>query len=237
MLSRFATLGGAPTDPYWANVSYLLVGNGANGTTTNIKDSSSNNLAVTIFGNTVISTTQSKYGSGSVYFDGSGDYINIAGSSATNLTGVNFTIECWLYAITIGTTVAYKIFNWDSPNDYLLEVTRLSNTTFSLGVYCGGVYIVSSSSSPANCNQWNYITFVRNGNTGIFFINGVLINSVAFAPTSTGSNSGTSIGMGNNYPGSYYLNGYIYDLRITKGVARYTASFTPPTGPLPTTGP
>ena len=56
MLSRFATLGGLPGDPYWANVSYLLVGNGANGTTTNIKDSSSNNLTTTITGNTVIST-------------------------------------------------------------------------------------------------------------------------------------------------------------------------------------
>ena len=98
MLSRFATLGGAATDPYWANVSYLLVGNGANGTTTNIKDSSSNNATTTIVGNTVISTAQSKFGTGSsVVFDGSGDYLTYPSNTIYAFGTGDFTIECWVY--------------------------------------------------------------------------------------------------------------------------------------------
>ncbi len=104
-------MGGAPTDPYWNNVSLLLVGNGANGTTTNIKDSSKNNVAITIVNDTKISTGQSKYGSGSIYFDGTGDRLLPTASSLFSFGTGDFTVEGWVFSISNA-----KIFSNGSPS-------------------------------------------------------------------------------------------------------------------------
>ena len=232
MLSRFATLGGAPTDPYWANVSYLLVGNGANGTTTNIKDSSSNNIATTIFGNTVISTAQSKFGSGSVYFDGSNDYLSLPSTSLLSFGTGDFTLEFWIYVSSLPTTYP-MIVAWQTPNQYL-GVAKQSPTSYKVAYrLIQNPDSYRESVTVLNTGSWNYIAASKSGSTLNYYINGSLDTTV----TETGPMGGSSlvtIGYSSNYPSNYFLDGYIYDLRITKGVARYSGStMTVPTAALP----
>ena len=232
MLSRFATLGGGG-DPYWANVSYLLVGNGANGTTTNIKDSSSNNVTTTITGNTVISTAQSKYGSGSVYFDGAGDYLT--GTSGSNFvfgTG-DFTIEMWVYLLS------------SKPNPALFDtrdigitngIVVLFDAANKLWLYDGTIY--ASSTNSVTLNSWNYVAVSRVSGVIKTYINGT--SGFSQTITTNLSGSGCLIGTVRPVPNdpTFNFNGYMYDLRITKGVGRYTGSTMPvPSAPLPTTGP
>lgn len=233
MLSRFATLGGEPGDPYWANVSYLLVGNGANGTTTNIKDSSSNNIATTIFGNTVISTTQSKYGSGSVYFDGNGDYLRLSSGSQFSFGTGDFTVEGWFYQTAVNTyPLAFEI-------DHLAPggiAFFLSNGSIIQAYYTvsGGVGGFMGSANAPSLNTWNHIAWVKNGTSFKIYVNGVAGANSTY-PASLSVNGANEVFVGSHGGVSaYYFSGYIYDLRITKGVARYTANFTPPTAAMPT---
>ena len=227
MLSRFATTGGSG-DPYWANVSYLLVGNGANGTTTNIKDSSSNNLATTISGNTAITTSQSKYGSGSVYFDGSGDYLTLASTSLLTFGTGAFTVEMWFYQTV--TTDYEQLFV--TCNSYLTSgcfrlYTGPSNNKLEVSV---DTRILLNPVTTFLNNTWNYVAVCRAGSTLTMYLNGVNIASITDTTSFISNNS--MIGGVNGGLGPF--SGYIYDLRVTKGVARYSGStMTVPTAPLP----
>ncbi len=232
MLSRFATLGGAATDPYWNNVSYLLVGNGANGTTTNIKDSSSNNLATTINGNTVISTAQSKYGSGSVYFDGIGDYLSYSANTVLDFGTGNFTIEGWVYPTSNATD--WFFISAIGGGGLFFGSTVLAGAT---GIGIGRVAVAWDFTSGVflATNKFSYMVVSRSGNTFRFYVDGASIGTTTISSSYNLSTGGMSVG---SQGASYYLTGYIYDLRVTKGIARYTGStMTVPTGPLPTTGP
>jgi hypothetical protein len=234
MLSRFSTLGGAPTDPYWTSVSYLLVGNGANGTTTNIVDSSSNNVSNTITGSVVISTAQSKFGTGSsVYFPGSSSCLALTSAGALCAFGSGaFTIEGWLYL----------------PNTSIMQFIYDSRPTGTQGLYptiyiLGGVMylfanslnLITSSSIPAN--QWFYFAVSKSSGSTRLYIAGTQSGST-YTDSNTYLNGSDKPFIGSS---AYYiagvdspLNGYLYDLRITKGVGRYTGStMSVPTAPLP----
>ena len=87
-----------------------------------------------------------------------------------------------------------------------------------------------SSSSSVPIDTWTHLAASRGGGTVRLFIDGVVVSS-GVLPVNL-SDAATLIGYRNaSYNG--YLNGYIDDLRITKGVARYTANFTPPTAAFP----
>ena len=88
-------------DPFYSAVSMLLPMDGTNGSTT-FTDSSLNAITVTAVGNAQVSTTQAKYGGASAYFDGSGDYLDTAGTGIATAFGTgDFTIEFWYYPLSV----------------------------------------------------------------------------------------------------------------------------------------
>jgi hypothetical protein len=232
MLSRFAATGGGG-DPYWANVSYLLVGNGANGTTTNIKDSSSNNIGTTIFGNTVISTSQSKYGGSSVFFDGIEDYLKCATSSGFTFGTGDFTIEFWMRANSIGPNVQILYDMRPSVSGaYPVIYTAIAG---NLNFFVDGSNVITGATITTG--SWQYVALCRaSGQTKLFLDGSQTGSTYADSNNYLGGANRPYIG-GEGLGGGYNFNGYLYDLRVTKGVARYTSNFTPPTAPLPTYGP
>ena len=229
MLSRFATLGGGG-DPYWANVSYLLVGNGANGTTTNIKDSSSNNVTTTITGSPVISTAQNKFGSGSVYFNNAigTNYLSLANNTNFNYGTSDFTIEFWVYIPTFSQSYMFA-YSDGNINNYIAFI-QVSTSSYKIEVYNGVQDYNGSVYMPTA--GWNFVAISRVSGILKTYINGVLDTNAVFG--SFGSSSNTpKIAYSLSYPvGNGLL--YLYDFRITTGVARYTGStMTVPTAPLP----
>ena len=101
-LAFLGAVGGVERDPFFANVSLLLHGDGTNGSTT-IVDSSPSPKTVTAVGDAKISTAQSKFGGASIGFDGSGDSLAAPASISHFGTG-DFTIELWIYRNNAGTS-------------------------------------------------------------------------------------------------------------------------------------
>lgn len=161
----------------------------------------------------------------------------------------NFTIECWVYIPSSATFV---------ENECPIFAAGVQNTSPTQGGWNFSLF----NSSPAalrleNCltngtapnslfsfpstlprDTWFHIAICRSGTTCYGFYNGTLLG------TSTGL-SGSALTNPNNKPvmiGSsasatvqnyFKMTGYIEELRVTKGIARYTASFTPPTRAFP----
>jgi hypothetical protein len=229
---QFAATG--PTDPYFSNVSLLLHGDGTNGSTT-IVDSSPSPKTVTAFGDAQISTAQSKFGGASIAFDGNSDYFSVPSSVDFEFGSGNFTIEFFAYINTYGTITAFISRSmWSGANGgtpwivfALSEKIYFSVTDNATGAW--GLSGAGGVSAPTG--QWNHIAVVRNGSSFNAYVNGVAGTAKTFAGAIQPSNSSLISGVYNNTLGS--VNGYIDDLRITKGVARYTSNFTPPTAPFP----
>lgn len=212
-------------DPYYSAVSLLLPMDGADGSTT-FTDASSSALAVTPTGNTQISTSQSKFGGASGYFDSTTGSISFPSTAFTLGTG-DFTIECWIYPLSWGTSPNQPVIVGSGNNG---AVFYLSNTgKLWIGQYGVSNYANSTASVPLN--TWTHVAVSRSGTSVKLFINGVI--------DGTGSSSATLNGVATPKIGvdpsnsAQKFNGYIDDFRISR-FARYTSTFTPPTQAHPT---
>jgi hypothetical protein len=217
-------------DPQFGSVSLLLHGNGTNGSTT-ITDSSSNALTLTRGGSAppVISTAQSKFGGASIFLNGSVaiSYLDIPASSLFSFPS-DFTFECWIYVLTQGAGFGSSVIE-TAGNFTNGLVLRGDGTQTNWAWTVGGSGI---SGGALTLNAWNHLAVSRSGSTIRVFRDGVqqgtATNSTPISPTGGASRIGDGI-----LVPSRQVNGYIDDLRITKGIARYTANFTPPTAQFP----
>jgi hypothetical protein len=170
-----------------------------------------------------ISTSVKKFGTGSLAFDGTGDWLYSPTTTQFN-PSKPFTIEFWTYPISYASNVAW--INGNS-NAFYIE-------TFSSVIYVGDGANNIISGSPPTVNVWTHVALSFDGTTYRLFYNGV---SQGTSTTLLQSNTLTAWYIGAKYDGSRPFNGYIDDLRITKGYARYTANFTAPTAAFFDTGP
>ena len=217
-LSQIAVPVGTTTgDVYYPQTSLLMHFNGTNGSTT-MTDNSKNNLTVTSNNGAAISTAQSKFGGSSVLFDGTNDYLSIPDNTPLVLSGGSYTIECWIRPT--GNYADYNTIIAKRAASSAWQV-YLNITTGFLSFYDG---TERNSSVTPTANVWSHIAAVYNGSTINLYLNGVSVLSNAVGNTDYSS----PIYIG-SYSTSQYFNGYIDELRITKGIARYTSNFTPST--------
>ena len=177
-------------------------------------------------GNAQISTAQSKFGGASMYFDNSGDYLLIPSSTKTDFGTSDFTIEAWIRPSTVA-GIETIVSQWNGSGLYF--AVNGAKLKFVPYVNTAPIFIAESTTTIA-VDTWYHVAVTRDGNTFRLFVNGVLEDTVTNTVSLT-SSIDTYIGRWQGYSRDY--GGYIDDLRITKGVARYTASFTPPTSALP----
>ena len=232
-LNNIVLTGTTTGDAYYPQVAALLHFDGVNGSTT-ITDNSKNVLTVASNNGAVISTAQSKFGGSSVFLDGTDDYVTVADNTGFDFGAGDFTIEYWEYRTSSGT---------QSP---ILSRNTISSTLYLVGWYEPSTikfYASSNGSSwdvaegvsmgTLTTNVWKHYAVTRNGNTFRTFENGIQISTFTSAATfSTGSGS-LQIGKYSTY---YFKGGYIDEMRITKGYARYTGNFTPSTTAFSNTG-
>ena len=168
------------------------------------------------------------YDTYSAYFDGTGDYLSVPSNAAFVFGTGDFTIEAWVY-LASGTTGT--IFDNRTGTTSTHPVLYFPSSATTMQYYIAGAGAITSGSFTF-LNRWVHVALCRaSGSTRMFF-NGVQTGST-YADTTNYSTSGTVYtGAGASPVGTNPLNGYISNLRVVKGTALYTTTFTPSTTPL-----
>jgi hypothetical protein len=229
--------GAAGIDPYLAQTKLLLLGNGSGGSTS-FPDSSPSARTITAYGNAQVDATTKKYGSGSITLDGTGDYLDTPNSADFDFGSGDFTLEAWVY-INAGSGTARPILtnrpSGGSANGFMFYLSSTERCSFQCWD-AGGASICNLVSSGSNLPNatWQHFAATRQGSDIRIFQDGAHVGTASSATAIGASVSplliGTDVGFGLTH-----WNGRFDDIRVTKGVARYTAGYTPPTAELPTT--
>lgn len=201
----------------------LLHMNGANNSTS-ILDLT--NKVIVVNGNSTISTAQSRFNESSLFLNTG----TIRIPSATNefaFTG-DFTCEGWFYLLETSSSVG-SIFFYLATNEGVNRVQCGLNNAGRLWVELLGHGVVLNDSNNYPLNSWNHVAFTRENNIVRIFLNGLKVAEAVRSGTFGQPGHITLGGLGatNRY------NGYMDEVRITKGLARYTTNFTPTNKPFP----
>lgn len=211
----------APALPTVANTSLLL-----NFTSSGVIDSTGRNVLETV-ADAKVTTNLKKYGNGSYYFDGTGDYMYVMGNSTELAFGAgDFTIEFWMYTSNAAQSAVLYDSRPSATQGLYPTIYIASNILYyynnSADRITGGTLVN---------NTWHHVALARSGTSTKMFLDGTQVGSTYTDSSNYLNSSGKPIIGNNNGPTSPYL-GYISDLRITKGYARYTANFTVPSEPF-----
>lgn len=209
------------TDPYYDQVSLLLHFDGTHGSTT-FTDSSPRAKSALAVGEAALTTAQMRFGSACLSL--SGGYVDIPTSADFGFGTGEYTIELWVKTVQNGSYTLLRIRNGGGQIDLDLGVVMFSTGAVSL-----------EGSIPVNDGQWHHIAVTRGPDYVRLFVDGIQEQQDStlwevFPP------SDITLGalIEEDEPVRHFI-GQVDELRITKGVARYTAAFTPPTGPFPPT--
>jgi len=225
-----------PTAPLTAITNtQLLLG----GTNAGIFDNAAKNDLETV-GTAQVSTAVTKFGTGSMSFDGTGDWLAFPPTPQLQFASGDFTIELWAN-FSVSTSGADYIFVIQGLSGFISNAgfaflrhnsNKLRFIYTDDGTGSSGYKICNSTNDfLPTTNVWYHLAVTRNGNTFRLFIDGVQVGSSTLTTSIFNSTRQITIGADSNAAGAF--NGYLDDLRITKGVARYTTNFTPPTEPFP----
>ena len=181
------------------------------------------------FGQVYVDTSVKKFGTGSARFLGGGENLSLAASADFNFGTGDWTIDAWAYWVNNG-VASQGIMGLGDDN----------STTGAWGFYFNSSGVISyewndgsdhnKTGGSITAGSWNHLAVIKYGNNLYIAVNGVLS-----APTDV---TGKSFGEGTDalvfgyatYAGvKYYSMCNIDELRISKGIARWTANFTPPT--------
>ena len=207
-------------DPYaWKNVLALpLVGSNTDESANINVNSSAKTLAVA--GNTSPRGNSNHYGS-SYYFDGTGDYLGATSNADFAMGTGDFTLECWVYRDSAsaftnfiatrgapGTSAGYTFGAQSNANGNDIEF------------YTDGLQLNGGTQFITN-EKWHHVAVTRSGTNLSCFVNGILSQTV----TNSQNFSNTSLAIGiTNDASQGPLTGYLQDIRVYKGVAKYSAS-------------
>jgi hypothetical protein len=214
-----------PTAPLTAitNTSLLL-----SGTNAGIVDNAIKSDSITV-GATQVNTSVVKYGTGSISFNGTTSVLNFPNNPYYAFGTGSFTIESWVYPNSV--TALQSLIDTRSTatatTGILISITALGFISVTVNNA-----ILFTSSTGITISAWTHVAVVKSGTTITLYLNGTkpLIGSGTSSTSLTDQflRLGASAGTAANF-----YNGYLDEVRITNGVARYTADFTAPTAAFP----
>lgn len=206
----------------------MLHCDGDDGSTT-FTDSSASANAITKNGNAQLDTAQKKYGTTSALFDGAGDYLSATGAGWDFGSGV-FTLDMWVYVNSAAARTAYMSTLQSVPASRLGWSIHCGTGYLGFRYYkAGNVNVEVARTDDTMTGGWHHLAIVKRG-TGATDL-GIAVNGV-FEWVATGNftiASSETLVIGREFADfdNYYLNGWLDEIRVSKGIARWTADFTP----------
>ena len=225
-------------DASFSNVSLLLHGDGTGST---IVDSSATPKTVTAYGSATQSAAQSQWGGKSFAFDGTTNcYLQSAANAAFDFGSSDMTIEFWFRSTQSTAFAALMTREWGSTPYTGGWTIMMNGATGGLTIYWADAstsnVFMSSSATTHRDGQWHHFAWTRSGTTHSMYLDGTRITTTT-SSTNFGTGKQLTIGSDQTFSGRYF-NGFIDDIRITKGTARYTGTtITVPTAAFPDVGP
>jgi hypothetical protein len=215
-----------PTAPLTAITNTALLCNMTNAA---IIDNAMINDLETVGGSS-ISTAQSQFGGSSILLNGTTGYLNIPANVNWAMRR-DCTIECWAYrsAASNGTILDQYFAATTGVGNWQMYVTAAG----VLNWYYDGSSAINSGATTLSTGQWYHIAFVRSSGTLKMYLNGTAVGSSVSFTGLIGQNNTLWVGAQHSGGPTLFWNGYLDDIRITNGYARYTANFTAPTAPFP----
>ena len=224
-LDYIKTFGSTAGDDQFAKVTALFNFDGSDGdTTTSGLDASNKNLTLSYSSGDQLSNTQKKFGATSLYV---ADNVTVSSSDGFNMGTGDFTIEGWYYLTQFNNQFLYDQWSSSSTGAGNNQIYVKSTDGGSIRVYYDGSGKFTTTGG-FSLNTWTHLAVVRYSNTITVYFNGT-------ADGTTQSYSGQFGKTGDLYIGDQHAGGggapqmYVDDLRVTKGLARYTSNFTAPT--------
>ena len=221
-----------PTTPLTAITNTQLLLNFTNGS---IVDATGKNDLETV-GNAQVSTTVKKYGTGSLLFDGVSDSLFMRYTTDFFLQ-TSYTIEAWIYPTT---TSGYRpIFTIEPTSGSNFGALILAQNGTAINGECrpttGGTNVVITGGT-LTANQWFHVALSVSSGSAKLYLDGSQVGTTSTFTNFSFTPVGVAVGANANqfnFTTQVFL-GNIADLRVTKGIARYTSNFTPPYRQLPT---
>ncbi len=207
---------------------YVMFGSHFDGAdaSTSATDFATNQAAktITFVGNAQIDTAQSVFGGASILFDGTGDFITLANSDDFDMGAAgagDFTVDFRLRFAAVGTAGLFTVATSGASEGWSIYY---DSDALRISVPGSGTALAWTPSQ----DTWYHVAVDRFGSTLTGFIDGTSLGTFT-DKTLTDNGHGVAIGSyGTN--GATYLNGWIDEIRVTKGFSRYQGNnFTPAT--------
>jgi hypothetical protein len=220
-------------DTLFDSVKLLLPFNGAANTTL-FADISAEKRSVSVFGDTKHSDIESVHYDTSAIFDGSGDYLTVS-NTGFDFHTANYTVDFWVKypVLPVGKTILSSNYATTSSRVplFIRNASTLTGTAGSnlvVGYYNGTYYGIVTTFVP-EIARWYHIAVTRSGSNLLIFVDGVQVGTFAIVSAIAAATS-TEFRIGRRWENASteYFTGYLQDLRITSGEARYAEAFTPP---------
>ena len=201
---------------------------------TAINDTARSGHVMTAAANAQLDTAQKKFGSASLLLDGTGDQITCPIDADFNFGAGNFTIDFWVRFNSVAASQYFFAIKPEAGDvitcDWDQALTRLSFTATVGGVTKANYYSIFEPTA----GPWYHIAIVRNATSLLVFLNGISqlpTESTAISTNDIGAHDGgaTDLFYIGSASSTLYINGWMDEFRVSKGIARWTVNFTPST--------
>jgi hypothetical protein len=218
-------------DTSWDDVAVLL-GFEHRDASTGIINEADTGLVVTANGGAQADTAQAAFGNASLLLDGTGDYLTLDHDALFSVANGDFTVEGWVRrnATKLQCIISKKPASGSS--EWALFINNTTNVLIGQAFNASVAVVNITGTVAVASGVWTHVAMTRQGTTWRIFVDGVLDGSATESGTPVSNTQALRIGRDQAFTARDF-NGHLDELRFTAGVARYTATFTPPAAPFP----